>query len=298
MKHGLMFALMGLILMGMIMASGLQLAAASGEGLQVPKVVEAGSTFSIPTSAAGKATLYIVSPAQVLRRNVEPGEAVVIGPAELHNAGHYLALLVGQGSTDKAEFEVVAAHQPASVNFLAKPSRLPVSLPDGISGVAYVFDVFRNLVQAPVPVSFQLSGSAGVTQTRSVPTRNGVAWAKMNSAPKAGPAQFQVSVGGIADKRVVQQVPGDPCNLKMSAHRSGPRMILETEPVRDCSGNAVSDGTIITFTQTYNGRSEATVDVPLKRDVARTEMPAREGAVISVATGVVMGNEIRVGELR
>ena len=60
----------------------------------------------------------------------------------------------------------------------------------------------------------------------------------------------------------------------------------------------MSDGTIVTFTQTYKGRSEATVDVPLKRDVARTELPAREGSVISVATGVVMGNEIRLGDVR
>ncbi len=298
MKHRITLALAGLVLMGMIMASGVQLAAADGEGLRIPKVVEAGSALSIPTSAAGKAVLYIVSPAQVLRRNVEPGEAVVIESGALHNAGHYLALLVSQGATDKAEFDVVAAGQPASVNFLAKPSRLPVSRPDGISGVAYVFDVFRNLVLEPTPVSFQLSDSAGVTQSRTVATRNGVAWAKMNSAPKAGAAQFQVSVGGVAERRVVQQVPGDPCNLTMSGQRSGQRMILETAPVRDCSGNAVSDGTIITFTQTYNGRSEATVDVPLKRDVARTEMPARDGAVISVATGVVLGNEIRVGAQR
>ena len=203
-----------------------------------------------------------------------------------------------RGTTEKAEFDVVAAGQPASVNFLAKPSRLPVSRPDGISGVAYVFDVFRNLVREPTPVSFQLSDSAGGTQTRSVPTRNGVAWVKMASAPRAGAAQFQVSAGSVSEKRVVQQVPGDPCNLRMSAQRSGQRMILETAPVRDCSGNAVSDGTIVTFTQTYDGRSEATVDVPLKRDVARTEMPARDGAVISVATGVVLGNEIRVGGQR
>jgi len=100
----------------------------------------------------------------------------------------------------------------------------------------------------------------------------------------------------LGEIRVV--LPGDPCNLKMTARRSGQRVVLETEPVRDCSGNAVSDGTIVTFTQTYQGRSEATVDVPLKRDVARTELPAREGSVISVATGVVMGNEIRLGDVR
>jgi hypothetical protein len=38
------------------------------------------------------------------------------------------------------------------------------------------------------------------------------------------------------------------------------------------------------------------VDVPLKHDIAQTELPAYDGAVLSVATGVVMGNEIRVGE--
>lgn len=298
MKRRLTGALLGAMLMSVIVAGGLYLSAADGDALQIPKVVEAGSSFSIPTRATGKTVLYIVSPAQVLRRNVEPGESVVIAAGDLHNAGHYLALLAGPGTTEKAEFDVVAAGQPASLNFLAKPSRLPVGRPSGISGVAYVFDVYRNLVREPTPVSFQLSDSAGGTQTRSVPTRNGVAWVKMDSAPRAGAAQFQVSVGSVSDKRVVQQVPGDPCNLRMSAQRSGQRMILETAPVRDCNGNPVSDGTIISFTQTYDGRSEATVDVPLKRDVARTELPARDGSVISVATGVVLGNEIRVGGQR
>ena len=191
MKRRLTVVLLGAMLMSVIMAVGLYLSAANGDALQVPKVVEAGSSFSIPTRAAGKAVLYIVSPAQVLRRNVEPGEAVVIAAGDLHNAGHYLALLAGQGTTEKAEFDVVAASQPTSLNFLAKPSRLPVGRPDGISGVAYVFDVYRNLVREPTPVSFQLSDSAGGTQTRSVPTRNGVAWVKMASAPKAGAAQFR-----------------------------------------------------------------------------------------------------------
>ena len=298
MKRRLRFVLLGAVLTSVIVAGGLYLSAADGDALQIPKVVEAGSSFSIPTRAAAKAVLYIVSPAQVLRRNVEPGESVVIAAGDLHNAGHYLALLSGPGTTEKAEFDVVPASQPESLNFLAKPSRLPVGRPGGISGVAYVFDVYRNLVRESTPVSFQLSDSAGGTQTRSVPTRNGVAWVKMDSAPRAGAAQFLVSAGNVSEKRVVQQVPGEPCNLRMSAQRSGQRMILETAPVRDCNGNPVSDGTIVSFTQTYDGRSEATVDVPLKRDVARTELPARDGSVISVATGVVLGNEIRVGGQR
>ena len=74
----------------------------------------------------------------------------------------------------------------------------------------------------------------------------------------------------------------------MSAQHSGQKIKLQTEPVRDCSGNAVPDGTIVTFTETYHG-GVSTVDVPLKRDIAQTEMPAYDGAVISVATGVVLG---------
>jgi len=72
---------------------------------------------------------------------------------------------------------------------------------------------------------------------------------------------------------------------------------VETEPVRDCSGNALPDGTIVTFTETYNG-GESTVDVPLKRGIARADMPAHSGAKVSVATGVFIGNEIRVGKKR
>jgi hypothetical protein len=195
------------------------------------------------------------------------------------------------------EFDVIAAHQTAAMSFLARPSRVPVDMRDGISGVVYVFDAFQNLILEPEQVSFQLSRVPGDGQTRTALTHNGVAWTKMDSARQEGAAQFQVSVGSTTDKRVVEQIPGDPCNLRMSARPSGQKIALETEPVRDCSGNAVPDGTVVTFTETYNG-SEATVDVPLKRGVARTEMPAYNGAVISVATGVVMGNEIHWGNGR
>jgi hypothetical protein len=78
----------------------------------------------------------------------------------------------------------------------------------------------------------------------------------------------------------------------MSATKSGDKLQLVTEPVRDCSGNAVPDGTIVTFTQTYHG-AQSTVDVPLKRGIAQVEMPSRAGATISVASGVVLGNQIQ-----
>jgi hypothetical protein len=284
------------LLAGLVLAAT-QLALTQTVVLGLPKTIEAGSAFSIQSTGAGKAVLYIVGSGQVLRRDVQLGETTFFAPGDLHNAGRYIAVLVGASSTENGEFDVTAARQPAALSFLAKPSRLPVDLHDGISGVAYVFDTYRNLVLAPTQVSFQLSNINGAVQTRTVLTHNGVTWTKMDSAAKEGAARFVASAGNATSTRVIQQVPGDPCHLRMSAQPSGQRLAVVTEPVRDCSGNAVPDGTIVTFTETYKG-GEATVDVPLKRGVARTEMPAYNGAKLSVATGVVVGNEIYWGNVR
>lgn len=275
---------------GLLLSASSALAQAGS--LQLPQTVSAGAAWSLPTRGAGQAVLYIVGPGQVLKRTFQLGDTVAFSPGELHNAGHYTAFLVGPSSTEAADFDVTAETQPESISFLAKPSRLPVSLQDGISGVAYLFDVFQNLILNPTQVSFQLFETGGAAQERTVTARNGVAWVRMNSASRAGIAQFRAGAGTITEKRVVQQVPGDPCSLKMTAHASGSRIALETEPVRDCSGNPVPDGTVVTFTESYRGM-ETTVDVPIKRGVARTQMPANNGAVISVATGVVLGNTIK-----
>jgi hypothetical protein len=284
-------------LLGGLILTAMPLALAQTGGLRLPKTVEAGSAFSIQSSGSGTAFLYIVGPGQVLRRKVQLGETTFFAPGDLNSAGRYLAVLVGGSSTENGAFDVTAAHQPMVLSFLAKPSRLPVDLHDGISGVVYVFDAFQNLVLVPAQVSFQLSSGAGAVQMRTALTRNGVAWTKMNSAAQEGVAQFEARVGDATSTRVIQQVPGNPCHLRMSARTSGQRLAVETEPVRDCSGNALPDGTIVTFTETYS-EGESTVDVPLKRGVARTDMPAYSGAKVSVATGVFIGNEIRLGKKR
>ena len=282
------------LLLGVLVITVMPLALAQTGSLHLPGTVEAGSAFSIQSTGNGNATLYIVGLGQVVKRKVQLGQTVSFAPGDLRSAGHYLAVLVGDSSTENGAFDVTAAHQPGALSFLAKPSRLTVDLHGGISGVVYVFDAFQNLVLAPTQVSFQLSGVAGDAQTRTALTHNGVAWTKMDSPAKEGSVQFVARVGDAASTRVMQLVPGNPCHLRMSARPSGQRLAVETEPVRDCGGNALPDGTIVTFTETYHG-DESTVDVPLKRGVARTDMPAYRGAKISVATGVFVGNEIRWG---
>lgn len=262
--------------------------------MTVPRTVNAGSAFSLQTTGSGDAVLYIVGTDQVLRRDVQLGGAVSIDAGTLNNAGHYLAVLVG-GSTDTEQFDVLPADHPASLSFLAKPSRLSTGLHDGISGAVYVFDAYQNLITAPTTVSFELSGASGPAQSHTVQTRNGAAWTQMDSSTKEGAARFVARAGDVSSTRIIQQVPGDPCGLRVSAKRSGQDIQVQTDPLRDCSGNAVPDGTVVTFTESYNGM-QTTVDVPLKRGVAQAEIPAHPGATISAATGVVMGNEIHWGQ--
>jgi len=190
----------------------------------------------------------------------------------------------------------VNAATPASLTFLVHPSRVPVSQVDAVSGVAFPFDSFHNLVLNPVAVDFQLTERSGppLSLSKAVRTENGVAWFRTNSGKSAGALQVGAAIDGVSARRVVQQVASDPCNLRIEGQRTLTGMLVRTDPVHDCAGNPVADGTVVTFTATAaNGKS--TVDAPIKQGVARAQIAASRGAVISVASGVAMGNEIRVG---
>lgn len=268
--------------------------------LSLPKTVEAGTAFSIPTTGSGKGTFYLAGLGQVIKRDVDLGQPVSFAVGDITSAGHYIVILASGSSPnasvfEKGEFDVLPAAQVATVNFLAKPSRISVGLHGGISGAVYLFDAYQNLVTRPTPVSFQLSVASGTPQARTATTRDGAAWTTMDSAAKEGAAQFVAKSGDISTTRVIQEVPGEPCGLHMNAKPADHgRIELQTDPLKDCGGNAVPDGTIVTFTEAFNG-TLTTVDVPLKRGIAQAELPAYPGARITAATGVVLGNEIRWG---
>jgi hypothetical protein len=267
---------------------------AQSDQFAFPAKIEAGSAFSVQVPGNGQGSLLIVGPGKVLRRDVRLGDSIHFESGALSNAGHYLAILSG-GASGTTEFDVVASSKASDISFLAKPSRLPVSVRGGISGAVYLFDGYHNLITSPTTVQFQLTNPAGSTETRAVAARLGAAWAEFDSTPREGADKFIASAGPVSSTRIVRQVPGDPCAIKMNASQVGQKLHLVTEPVRDCSGNAVPDGTIVTFTQAFNGR-ESTVDVPLKRGIAEIQMPDHPGATISVASGVVLGNQIRWGK--
>lgn len=281
---------LNLFLIGMVLVA-VHPACAQGGSLGVPKTVEAGSAFFVHINGSGKSILYIVGPGQALMRSVQRGETVFFPVGSLCNVGHYLAIVGSGPSAENGSFDVVSATQPASISFLAKPSRLGVGLKNGISGAVYVFDAYHNLITAPTTVFFQLSDMSGTLQKRIVVTHDGAAWTEMDSTDKAGIDTFEASVDGVSSTRVIEQVPGDPCGLKMSAKQVGQQLLLKTDMVRDCSGNSIPDGTIVTFTENYNG-TQSTVDMPIKHGIAQVEIVAHKGTKISVASGVVLGNEI------
>jgi hypothetical protein len=268
--------------------------AAHAAEVSAPTKITAGEGTELKTSGAGSATFYLIGPAGALSREIELGQPVRLAPEEVRAAGRYIAVVRSGGTTSSSVFYVTAA-KPAKLNFLARPSRVPASRPGAISGAAFVFDEFNNLVLAPVTVKFDLAVAGGPAASRSIPAERGIAWTRMDSGRREGAAQFVASVGDAQVRRVVQQTAAEPCNLRMrTAQRTEKSIIVETDPVRDCSGNAVPDGTIVTFTL-VDPKGRSTVDARIRKGIARAELPRSEKGVIYVASGVVVGNELRVG---
>lgn len=268
--------------------------------LRVPEHIVANAGATLATGGNGDATFYLFGPSGALKKSIRLGEEIKLQPEDVRAAGSYTAVLRA-GAVNTVRSFYVSPAPPAAISFLARPSRVPVDRPGVISGVAFVFDDYKNLVLDPADVSFRLAVGDAPPVARSVATRNGIAWASLGSSRRAGAAQFVASLPSSRNpqevRRVVQQTASDPCNLRFHTQPAKAGLVVETDLVRDCTGNPVPDGTIVTFTE-FDGRTRSTIDARIKRGVARAELPATAGATISVASGVVMGNELRVGGTR
>ena len=266
---------------------------AAGQNLAVPTNAMAGEAVSIPTTGSGSATLYLYGPGTAIKKKVELGQPIQIEGSDLKKSGRYTIVLKGSEDTSGSFF--VAPAKLVNLAFLARPSRVPASRPGAITGSAYLFDAYNNWVLEKYPVKFELTVDGSPAGSRTEDSKNGIASVKMDSGKKAGAAQFIASAGDATVKRVVQQTASDPCTIRMKAQpaKNG-NILVETDPIRDCSGNPVPDGTIVTFISTDQyGRS--TVDARIKRGFAQAELPPSPNATLSVAAGVVLGNEIHWG---
>ncbi len=262
------------------------------QDIRVPASSVAGSVVTISTTGSGKAVFYLTGPGIAHKNEVELGQDIGIESQYLQNAGIYL-ILICTDTCRSGNFYVSAA-RPATLTFLVHPSRVPVAQQNAISGVVFAFDQFRNLVISPETVNFQLNAGSSSLFAHSDRTRDGVAWFRTTSGKSAAPVQVIASLDNLEARRAIQQVASDPCNLRITGQRTKKGIIVETEPVHDCAGNAVPDGTIVSFTASGpDGKS--TVDAPIKQGVARAQIAGSKAAIVSVASGIVMGNELRIG---
>ena len=273
----------------MILATG-----AWAADLRLPEKAIAGQNLTMATSGSGHGTLYVVGPGTAIKRDIQLGSDIEIKGEQLRRSGFYEVVVKGSDG-DSTKQLYVAPAAPEKVNFLARPSRVPVGQPKVIAGTAFVFDQYENLVLTPTPVTFNLAVPGAAAKTEHMTTKDGVAFLQTGSGTKAGPGQFIVSVGDNSVRRVVEETASEPCNLRFKVHKEKEGLVAETDPVRDCSGNAVPDGTIVTFISNEPGQGRSTVDARVKKGIARAVLPAVPGSTISVASGVKLGNEVRWG---
>lgn len=259
--------------------------------LRAPTSAVAGEAATIGTSGSGAATFYLSGPSISVKRELQLGQQIPLAGKELQSAGRYWAIVCSSECSSVGFF--VAPSKPSSMTFLVHPSRAPVGQNDVISGVAIPFDEFHNMVLAPANVEFQWEAKGSNPTSHAVQTRDGVAWFRTSSGKAAVALQVVALINDLTAKRVVQQVASDPCALRIKGQPTAKGIMVETEPVRDCSGNPVPDGTIVTFTA-KNGNETSFVDAPVKQDVARATLLVKGPVVVSAASGVAMGNELRL----
>lgn len=266
--------------------------AARAAELHAPAEITAGKAFSISSNGTGQGTFYLIGPASGTKRPVDLASDIQVESDEVERAGRYTAIACSGDQCSSTHF-YVRPGAPNRLSLVVHPSRVPVSNPNAISAVAVVFDEFHNLIVTPQAVKFTVTPTEGASLSQAKNTQNGIAWIRLSSAPKGGPAKLEAAIGKTSEIRVVQQVASDACNLQIKSAWVAQRLALETNPVRDCGGNYVPDGTVVSFTKT-DETGKTTVDVPLKKGVARVEMQVSGHAHITVASGVVTGNELNV----
>jgi len=260
--------------------------------LRAPSNATAGKDIPISTSGHGSATFYLVGPSRALKRTIQLGQEITISGNDVTVSGLYQAIACGS-TCAHTTFQVTPS-APARLSFFLHPSRVPVSSGSAINATAFVFDRFHNTVLKPAKVDYRVSLPDGPTMTRIGQTTRGITWFEMGSTPKQGRLEIIASIGETAEPRIIQQVASDACGLRMTATPAGRYVKLETSAIRDCAGNPLADGTIVSFTKTDDaGRS--TIDTPIKKDKATAQFELNGRARLSVACGVALGNELEAG---
>ena len=255
--------------------------------LKVPATTTAGNavTFTAPVAARQRCT----SLARERRSSARCNSArITISADELKNAGRYIVSVEGDG--DGSFF--VTANEVSSIAFLARPSRVPADTHDVISGTAFLFDKYQNLVMQPQPVKFELERQWTEHQPRrEVERRSRLRQAGLFQEGRPGAVcgvqrlGFGAARGAGGRVRSVQHSHERPARQERHSgqHRSHSRLRRESRARRNHRDLHLDrrEG------QEHRGCAHQTWH--------RAGRACRRAtsATISVASGVVVGNEIQ-----
>ncbi len=278
---------------GLFLAALCTLSSAQEPLVRTPAAVSAGSSFAVSVGGQGKGMLYLLGPSRAVKREIEFGKDAPISGDDVSSSGIYQIVVCAGGNCATKSLEVQPA--PAKrLGFLLHPSRVPVSTRDAVNATAIAFDQYGNMILAPAEMTFRISPAGEKPTDKSVRTVLGIASFQMDSRPSQGTLEVTAQLDDTTEPRVIQQVASEACGLRMTAVPVGSTITLQTDPIRDCKGNPLPDGTIVSFTK-IDSIGKSTVDTPIKKDRAIAQFSVSGPARISVACGVVVGNEISWG---
>lgn len=258
----------------------------------LPRESVAGEKLSIETSGSGDATILVIGPGRIVSSKIVLNKPFELSGEDIADAGRYLVIL-SAGDAEVSKSFIASPGKPAHLSFVAHPSRAPVAQKNEITGTVYLFDVYSNLIPSSMAVDFKLSGAKAGTLERQVESRNGVAAVSMDSPRLEGSLTFEAASGDVHATRIVRVVADEPCTLQIHGMPANKGVRVQTDPVKDCSGNPVPDGTLVTFTA-WDAQGRSTVDTSVKKGIATVELPASGEVRVSAASGVALGKEIRL----
>ncbi len=179
---------------------------------------------------------------------------------------------------------------PANVALVAVPSTLPVGNLSTLT--ATVTDQFGNPVANGTPVSF--TTDFGTLSGSSATTVNGVATATLSST-LPGVATVTATVGSLSATTQVTFTLGAPANVTLSAN---PTTLLVgnsstlTATVTDQYGNAVADGTVVSFATSLGNVSP--ISATTVNGVATATLSSTAAGVATVTATVDSLNATRL----
>lgn len=262
----------------------------SGElSLSVPPSVLASEPIPLEFAAAapdGQAVTVVAQGsygAGVYQTTINAGKAALLLPGEATKRSGALTLLATAG-TARAEMvvEVLPGPPVDPVMPLVGPRSIIADGKHWTMAIAVPFDRYGNPVAENTPVEFQILHPGDNLETITVSTTNLLAWQRVWSTTAAGRTTVAVSAQGAhGPDATFLEVPDWPTSFGLSATPSSAPadgrqfLSLRSTVIRDRFGNAMVDGTLVTFVAemagseprfipayTIDGSAEALIQAP------------------------------------